>query len=503
MNHITRDNTFRQLTAGLSESGLRGPDVPILGITADSRQVRPGFLFVAIRGFVHDGHSFIADAIRNGATALVYQDPSFDSAIGDEISALRVSDTRLALAIIADRFYGHPSRDLTLVAVTGTNGKTTTVAIVDAIFRAAGCKSGTIGTLGATVLDEHIPGDRTTPDAVGLQSLLAEMVRAGVTHAAMEVTSHGLDLHRAYQTTFAAAHFGNLSQEHLDWHQTMEAYFASKAVLFTDYVDFSPDMVGAINLDDPWGRRLAELARCRITGYAIDAAADVRASGVQLSPTGTSFTLDLPRESLPVRTSLIGRFNVYNSLGAATACYALGIAPCDILAGLQNVSAADGRLERVDAGQPYTIMVDYAHTPAALQNVLEAARGLQPSRLICVFGCGGDRDRTKRPKMGAIATKLADLTIITSDNPRTEDPDTIIAEIVAGAAEGRFRVEADRRAAIAEAIAEAAEGDLVLIAGKGHETYQEGADGRTDFDDRLVATEILREHGYARQLRGT
>jgi len=496
VNHITRDKSFSQLTAGLSESSPRGPDVPILGMTADSRQVRTGYLFVAIPGFVHDGHDFIAEAITNGAVAVVYQDPSYENAITNEVAALRVPDTRLALAIIADRFYDHPSGDLTLVAVTGTNGKTTTVGIVDAIFRAAGYRTGTIGTLGATVFDQHLPGDRTTPDAVGLQSLLAEMVGAGVTHVAMEVTSHGLDLHRVYQTSFAAAIFGNLSQDHLDWHETMEAYFASKTVLFTDYVDFSPEMVAAINLDDPWGRRLAELARCRVTGYAIDAAAEVRACGVRLSPTGSSFTLELPDESLAVRTSLIGRFNLYNALGAATCCYALGIGASDLVAGLQQAQPAAGRLERVDLGQPFTVIVDYAHTPEALANVLEAARGLQPRRLICVFGCGGDRDRSKRPKMGAIATELADLTIITSDNPRSEDPDAIIAEIVTGAAGSSFRVEADRRAAIAEAVAEAAEGDLVLIAGKGHETYQEGPNGRIDFDDRLVAAELLREHGY-------
>ncbi len=503
MKQITSSKSFTQLTAGLSEAavcstGPVGADVPILGVTADSRQVQNGFAFVAVRGFVHDGHAFIGDAIRAGAPAIVYQDSAFDDAVPNAVARLRVSDTRRALAIIADRFYDHPSGELKLVGVTGTNGKTTTVAVLDSVFRAAGCKTGTIGTLGATVLDSHIPGDRTTPDAVGLQSLLADMVRSSVTHAAMEVTSHALDLCRVYQTAFAAGVFCNLSQDHLDWHHTMDSYFASKAAFFTDYVDFSPDMVAAINLDDPYGARMAEVARCEVTGYAIESAADVRASDVQLSPTGTVFMLQLPGHSLPVHSALVGRFNVYNCLAAAAAAYALGFDPEAIASGLTSVTGADGRFERVDVGQPFTVLVDYAHTPEALQNVLEAARSLRPQRLICVFGCGGDRDRTKRPRMGEVTTKLADLTVITSDNPRSEDPDAIIADIIRGTLAGKFRVEADRRAAIALAIAEAQAEDLVLIAGKGHETYQEFADGRIDFDDRLVAAAVLREQGYGR-----
>ena len=488
--------TLHQLAAGLSETGPTGADLAVAGITADSRHVQPGYIFVAVPGYVHDGHDYITDAIAKGAVAIVYSDPAYAAAASPTTACLRVDDSRRALAILAGRFYNHPSRHLTLVGVTGTNGKTTTVAILDAIFRAAGHKTGTIGTLGSTILDQHIPGDRTTPDAVGLQTLLAEMLQQGVTHAAMEVTSHALDLHRAYGVTFAAAVLTNLTQDHLDWHGSMDSYYASKAVLFTEYVAFSPDMVGAVNLDDPWGRHLAQQAGCSVTGYSIDAEGEVVAGGLQLAPSTSSFDLHLGQQQLPVRTRLIGRFNVYNCLAAAAACYALGFEPEAIVAGLESVSHVDGRFECIELGQPFSIIVDYAHTPEALANVLKAARGLDPQRLICVFGCGGDRDRTKRPKMGAVATQLADLCVITSDNPRSEAPQAIVDEIAAGITEGEFRIEVDRRRAIAEAIRMAQPGDLVLIAGKGHETYQEYAGARIDFDDRVVAAEILSELGY-------
>ncbi|NLJ35497.1 MAG: UDP-N-acetylmuramoyl-L-alanyl-D-glutamate--2,6-diaminopimelate ligase [candidate division WS1 bacterium] len=496
INRITRPKNLGQLMAGLAPVAPGNRDLTITGVTADSRQVRNGTLFVAVPGFVHDGHNFILDAIHNGAKAIVYQNPDYDAVQGTRVPTVQVTDSRQTLAVIADRFYDHPSGLLDLVAVTGTNGKTTVLSLLDAIFRAAGLKTGTIGTLGATILDSHVPGDRTTPDAVGLQSLLARMVTADVTHAAMEITSHALDLHRAYQTSFAAAIYTNLSQDHLDWHHTMESYFASKTALFSNYVEFSPDMVGVINLDDLYGPKMLELARCRTISYGLTSQADARATQVELSPTGNRFVIRLGDEQLPVKTQLVGQFNVYNCLGAAATAWALGVKLSAIRDGLEWASGADGRFQRVDAGQPFTVLVDYAHTPEALRNVLEAARGLNPRRLICVFGCGGDRDQSKRPKMGAVATELADVTIITSDNPRSEDPETIVAQIAHGAREGRYAVQVDRRTAIADAIAEATAGDLVLIAGKGHETYQEFSDHRIDFDDRLVATEALKQSGY-------
>lgn len=490
MSPIASHTTFRALTEGISRYELSGPDVPITSITADSRQAGPGSVFIAIPGYQTDGHNYIAAALAAGAVAVIYQSPGFEGSFADAAS-LRVDDARLATAIVADRFFDHPSGKMNVIAVSGTNGKTTTVTMLDTIFRAAGFTPGTVGTLGATIGDQHLPGDRTTPDAIGLQSVFAQMVDAGVTHAAVEITSHALDLHRAYGTRFAAAVFTNLSQDHLDWHHTMEAYFASKAVLFTDYVRFSSDMRGAVNIDDPWGPRLAELAECEVITYGIQGRADVAAIDAKLSPLGTAFRLSIDGETASLHTPLAGRHNIYNCLAAAAAARAVGLDVPSIVAGLAAVSRIDGRLERVESDTPFTVMVDYAHTPEALQNVLTAVRDLTKSRVICVFGCGGDRDKTKRPKMGAIAAQMSDVVIVTSDNPRSEDPETIIADILAGIERTDVIVEPDRRAAIAAAIELAGPGDVVLLAGKGHETYQEFADGRIDFDDRVVAAEII------------
>lgn len=487
---MARHTTFRALTEGISPYEPSGPDVPITSITADSRQARPGSVFIAIPGYQTDGHNYIAAAIAAGAVAVIYQSPGFEGLLADAAS-LRVDDARLATAIVADRFFDHPSGKMAVIAISGTNGKTTTVTMLDAIFRAAKLTPGTVGTLGATVGDRHLPGDRTTPDAIGLQGAFAEMVDAGVTHAAVEVTSHALDLHRAYGTRFAAAVFTNLSQDHLDWHHTMEAYFASKAVLFTDYVRFSPEMRGAVNIDDPWGPRLAELAECEVITYGIQAPADVAAVDARLSPLGTSFGLSISGETAPLHTPLAGRHNIYNCLAAAAAARAVGIDLPTIVAGLEAVSRIDGRLERVERDASFTVMVDYAHTPEALQNVLTAVRDLTANRVICVFGCGGDRDKTKRPKMGAIAAEMSDVVVVTSDNPRSEAPEAIIADILGGIERTDVIVEPDRRLAIAAAVELAAPGDVVLLAGKGHEVYQEVAGRRIDFDDRVVAAEII------------
>ncbi|MFO7947963.1 MAG: UDP-N-acetylmuramoyl-L-alanyl-D-glutamate--2,6-diaminopimelate ligase [Armatimonadota bacterium] len=481
------------LLDGLEHTFTSGGDVRIIAVTADSRDVHPGSLFVAIEGYETDGHAYIADALENGAVAVVYENATFSDHIPDDISGVTVPDSRRAAALIADRFWDHPSGELQIAAVTGTNGKTTCVHLLDSIFRAAGHKTGTIGTLGWTIGDESYPGDRTTPDAVELQKIFAEMTERGATHAAMEVTSHALDLDRTYGTTFAAAVFTNLSQDHLDWHQTMVDYFASKMVLFTDYTRFAPDMVGAVNIDDAWGVQVAEDAECSVTTYGMKKKADVSATGVCLSPDSTTFTLHTPAGSTETHLQLVGLFNVYNALSAAACCHAMGFSLQELAGGLSSAPPVPGRLEQVRAGQDFTVLVDYAHTPEALKNVLEVCRTLNPTRLICVFGCGGDRDTSKRPKMGNIATKLSDITIITSDNPRSEDPADIIAHIEMGARASEYEVEVDRRAAIEKACQIAKSGDIVLIAGKGHETYQEFADGRIDFDDREVARKALQQ----------
>jgi UDP-N-acetylmuramoyl-L-alanyl-D-glutamate--2,6-diaminopimelate ligase len=486
-----------QLIAPLEIGPSDVKDVPISGISADSRAVTAGSLFVAIEGTVSDGHQYIAKAIENGAVAIVFQRPEFAHLIPANIPCVQVADSRHAAAVLADRFWDHPSGSMTLVAVTGTNGKTTTVHLLESIFGAAGHKTGMIGTLGRRVGDATVAASRTTPDAIELQALLAEMLAQGISHVAMELSSHAIDLDRAWGCSFASAVFTNLTVDHLDWHGDMETYRQSKTRLFTDYAMLArPDreMVGAINLDDEAGRLIAAEAKCPVIGYGSYPGAQVRAERVEPSAFGTSFDLVTPDYTVPVRLQLVGPFNVANALAAAACAYGLGIDREAIAAGLGQLECVPGRLEKVDRGQDIAVLVDYAHTPDALENVLRAARDSQPARLICVFGCGGDRDRTKRPVMGKIATKLVDLTVITSDNPRSEDPLNIIAEIKQGAAEGRYVVEADRERAIRAALEQARMGDIVLICGKGHEDYQEFENGRRiHFDDREIAGKILEE----------
>ncbi|MEN6645582.1 MAG: UDP-N-acetylmuramoyl-L-alanyl-D-glutamate--2,6-diaminopimelate ligase [Armatimonadia bacterium] len=480
-----------ELLEGLAEGQL--PDVEVTAVTADSRAVTPGSLFVAITGTVSEGHDYLADALKRGAVAVVYQRPEYAAQIPQGVVAVQVAASRRAAAVLADRFWGHPSGDLTLVAVTGTNGKTTTVHLLESIFQAAGHKTGMIGTLGRRVGEETVVASRTTPDAIELQALLARMRDEGITHVSMELSSHAIDLDRAWGCSFAAALFTNLSQDHLDWHQTMDAYRGSKSRLFSEYAAFAPrEMVGAINVDDEAGRLIAAEAKCRVVGYGTGSEAQVRAEGVERSWAGTQMNLVTPTWQTPMRLQLVGQFNVMNALGAAACAWGLGVEQEAIVSGLQALASVPGRLEKVNRGQDFAVLVDYAHTPDALENVLRAARELEPSTLICVFGCGGDRDRTKRPQMGKIAGDLADVVIVTSDNPRSERPEDIVADITAGMAGTQYEVEVDREQAIHKAIAQAGGGDIVVIAGKGHEDYQEFEGGRkVHFDDREVAAEAL------------
>lgn len=480
-----------ELLEGLTEVQL--PAVEVTAVTADSRAVTTGSLFVAITGTVSEGHDYIADAVKRGAVAVVYQRPEYAAQIPPGVAGIQVAASRRAAAVLADRFWGHPSGDLTLVAVTGTNGKTTTVHLLESIFQAAGHKTGMIGTLGRRVGEQTVAASRTTPDAIELQALLARMRDEGITHVSMELSSHAIDLDRAWGCSFAGAVFTNLSQDHLDWHETMEAYRGAKSRLFSEYPAFTPGgMVGAINVDDEAGRLIAGEAKCRVVGYGTGDDAQVRAENIERSWAGTRMDLVTPTWQAPLRLQLVGQFNVMNVLGAAACAWGLGVGQDAILHGLQDLPSVPGRLERVDRGQDFAVLVDYAHTPDALENVLRAARELEPSKLICVFGCGGDRDRTKRPQMGRIASDLADVVIVTSDNPRSERPEDIVADITAGMAGAQYEVEVDREQAIHKAIAQAASGDIVVIAGKGHEDYQEFEGGRkVHFDDREVAAEAL------------
>jgi UDP-N-acetylmuramoyl-L-alanyl-D-glutamate--2,6-diaminopimelate ligase len=485
-----------ELAALLPAATQRGTGDPLVrGITHDSRKVKPGELFLCVPGHKSDGHTFLGDAARHGAVAAVVERTE---GLDVEIPLLVVPSTRAVMGPLSAAVYDYPSRAFRLVGITGTNGKTTTSLLVEALFRAAGCRTGVIGTLGARIGDQELPGDRTTPEAPDLQALFAEMAAEDVRAAAMEVSSHALALDRTLGTEFDVGVFTNLTQDHLDFHETLDDYFAAKARLFTDYPGrASKPFSAVINVDDPYGRRLRAVARGQIVTYGIDREAGLRATEVHASPAGIRFQVSLketPPQTLQLR--LGGRFNVSNALAALAAAHASGLDWERSLAALAAVPGIPGRFESVDAGQEFAVVVDYAHSPDGLLNVLNAARALEPARLITVFGCGGDRDRGKRPIMGRIAAEMADIAVVTSDNPRSEDPAAIIREIMSGieaAAERRAQilVEPDRRAAIAEAIHLARPGDLVLIAGKGHENYQIFADRTIHFDDREVAREVL------------
>jgi len=448
----------------------------------DSRDVTPGTLFFCVPGFAVDGHDFAPRAVSQGAVALVVE-RSLDLGVPE----VRVPSARAAMAPAAAAFYGDPTAELETVGITGTNGKTTTAFLVRSLLEAAGRQTGLLGTVKSVIGGREHEVQRTTPEAIDLQRTFRQMLGGGDQACAMEVSSHALALHRADAIHFAAALFTNLTQDHLDFHPTMEDYFAAKRMLFVEAHPAS----AAINLDDPYGVRLAGDVAGAIT-YALRAEADYRAVEVRTGLRGSSFTVLTPDGPLELTSPLRGEFNVYNVLGALAVARALGV-PAPVCA--QAIAVAGqvpGRFETVDEGQPFAVLVDYAHTPDSLENVLVAARTLTDGRLHVVFGCGGDRDRGKRPLMGEIARRLADRVIVTSDNPRSEDPEAIIAEVLVGSGADVIH-DADRRAAIATAMGDAAPGDVVVIAGKGHEQGQEFENGRKiPFDDVTVAREILR-----------
>ncbi|MBX5475500.1 MAG: UDP-N-acetylmuramoyl-L-alanyl-D-glutamate--2,6-diaminopimelate ligase [Clostridia bacterium] len=476
----------------------------IAGIAYDSRRVEPGFCFIAVPGFRVDGHDFIPDAVARGARALVVQR---EDAVPEGMAAVVVEDARAAMARLAARFYDHPSRELGLVGVTGTNGKTTTTYMSRAVLETAG-PTGLIGTVQSIVGRQAQPAERTTPEAPDLNRMLRAMRVAGDRFAVMEVSSEGLALHRADGLDFNVAVFTNLTQDHLNFHGTMEAYFEAKAKLFDMLAQVPEGGHGGgprgavINVDDAYGRRLAERCRVPLVTYGVEREADIRAVDVEAGGDGLAFTLTFPGGTLPVRLRVGGRFNVYNALAAFGVGWVFGIEPERAVAALARVEGAPGRFEHVRAGQPFTVVVDYAHSPDGIENVLRAAREVTRGRVIAVFGAGGDRDRTKRPLMGAAGARLADVVVLTSDNPRSEDPERILDDIAAGANEAAARSgarvlrEVDRRAAIRLAFEQAQPGDIVVIAGKGHETYQIFRDRTIHFDDREVALEELRAMGY-------
>jgi UDP-N-acetylmuramoyl-L-alanyl-D-glutamate--2,6-diaminopimelate ligase len=474
-----------------------GADVEVTAIAYDSRQVTPGALFVALRGARADGIRFVPQAISRGAAAIVAESPAPE---GTRVPWIQVADARDTLASLAAAFHGHPSERLALVGITGTNGKTTTSYLLSSIFEAAGVKCGRIGTIAYRAGGTEIEAARTTPEAPDLQRMFAAMVGDGCGACVMEVSSHALALRRVDHTRFAAAVFTNLTRDHLDFHGSMDAYFAAKRRLF----ELLPDgAVGVINVDDHRGAEMVAAARRPVT-YAIDAAADVRPGPLSFSLDGLAFEIRTPRGTLHVRSRLVGRPNAYNILAAAAAAMALDLPFTAIESGIAALEHVPGRFQLVSGtADNVKVIVDYAHTDDALKNLLETARPLASGRIITVFGCGGDRDRTKRPLMGAVAARLSDLVIVTSDNPRSEDPVAIIEEVRRGIVPPPDRVMprgqrptsslaiVDRREAIEKAIRDARPGDLVVIAGKGHEKYQEIGERTLPFDDVEVAGAAL------------
>ncbi len=483
---------LRELLESLGEVELSGdPEVEIAGVEADSRWVGPGCLFVALLGEARDGNDFVGAALAAGAAAVLSQKRKPP---GTEIAWVRVPDARASLAHLARRWFGAPDSELTLVGITGTNGKTSVAHLLQAILGRCRGPAGRIGTISYSTGRREIPAGLTTPEAPQIVAMLREMRDAGCRSAALEASSHAIDRKRVLALEFDLLVFTNLSRDHLDYHGDMESYYRAKRGLFRTREESSP--LAAINVDDPWGRRLRDEIELECIAFGEAADADVRPLDIEIGIEGTRLAVATPHEQYVVRSRLIGRPNVQNILAACAAAHALGFAGEDVAAALAKAPTVRGRLERVPAGRGYDVIVDYAHTDDALRRLLLTARELTRGRVLVVFGCGGDRDRGKRPLMGAHAAALADVAVLTSDNPRSEDPLAIIAEVEAGMAaapEPRAKLHTipDRRRAIEAALGMARTGDLVLVAGKGHEDYQLVGGRRLHFDDREAVMEAI------------
>jgi UDP-N-acetylmuramoyl-L-alanyl-D-glutamate--2,6-diaminopimelate ligase len=493
----TQGVALRTLLEGVNvRSGISAGDLQIRHVANDSRKVQAGALFVAIHGEATDGNLFVKDAAAKGAVAVMSEN-AVPMEWTKEIPWIQVNEGRKALATVAANFYGHPAAAIRLVGVTGTNGKTTTTSLIDSILRASGAKTGLFGTIAYHTPAGERPAPNTTPESLDLQSFFTEIRDAGGTYATMEASSHALSMDRLWGCHFAAAVFTNLTRDHIDYHKSFENYFAAKRMLFEGTGAGAPD-ASVINVDDEWGKKLVGLGGKTLT-YGLQNDADLKAKKFQLSFKGLSFTAQTPNGPVQVESPLVGRINVYNILAAIGAGIGLGLSNEVIETGIRNLRAVAGRFERVDRGQPFLVVVDYAHTNDALENLIRTAKELNTKgRIITVFGCGGSRDRTKRPIMGEISGRMSDLSVLTSDNPRQEEPLKIISDIVVGMQKsgGKYMIEPDRAKAIHLAIEEARAGDMVLLAGKGHEDYQVFADHTIHFDDREVATKALHDRGY-------
>jgi UDP-N-acetylmuramoyl-L-alanyl-D-glutamate--2,6-diaminopimelate ligase len=486
--------TLGEILAGVRLKEAISPELgraDIGGLEYDSRRVGEGFLFFAFPGSRADGRQFAGDALARGAVAVVSESEALVS------RWIRVEHGRQALALAARNYYGKPDERLGLTGITGTNGKTTTAYLIDSVLRASGHTTALVGTIEYHLAGRVLPAVNTTPESLDLVRLFAELERAGGTHATLEVSSHALALGRVYGLHFHTAVFTNLTRDHLDFHGTMENYFAAKQALLDGAGGPSPEFA-VLNRDDEYARKLKVDAKTEVLWYGLGNECDLRALHISSGFRGLRFDVQHGKLRFAVESPLMGRINVYNILAACGAGLSYGIAPEGIARGIAELRAVPGRFERVDQGQPFVVVVDYAHTDDALRNAIAVARGLDPKRVITLFGCGGDRDRAKRPLMGQAAAEASDFVVLTSDNPRSEDPLAIMNDALVGIrrVDVPHVVEPDRSAAIARALKEAREGDLVILAGKGHETYQVLKDKTIPFDDRVVAREVLRGYGY-------
>ena len=466
-----------------------GENPEIISIENDNRKVQKGSLFICIKGYTVDGHDFAESAVKNGAAAVLAERP-----LDLDVPVLLVNDTTRAMAVLADAFYGQPTKSLHLIGITGTNGKTTTSHLIEKIFADAGKRTGLIGTMYTKIADKTLETKNTTPESLTLQKTFKQMVDAGVNAAVMEVSSHALDLGRVQGCDYNVAVFTNLTQDHLDYHQTMEEYKRAKSLLFSQLgntFDLNKPKYAVLNADDAASEIYSRSTAAHVVTYGIEQKADLQAKNIQMTPKGTTFDLVIKSVSYQIQMQLIGKFSVYNVLASITAALVSGLEIEQIIQSIESIEGVAGRFELVNAGQDFTVIVDYAHTPDSLENVLKTIQHFAEKKIFVIVGCGGDRDRTKRPLMAQIACQFATDPILTSDNPRSEDPLAILEEMEAGVQGENYQVIPDRKKAIYTAVRQASPGDVILIAGKGHETYQIIGKEVHDFDDRLVAREAI------------
>jgi UDP-N-acetylmuramoyl-L-alanyl-D-glutamate--2,6-diaminopimelate ligase len=470
---------------------FNGPNIDITSIENDNRKVKEGSLFICLKGYTVDGHDFAQSAVKNGAVAIIAE-----RKLDLNVPVVVVRDTYRAMAVLADAFYGQPSKSLHLIGITGTNGKTTTSHLIEKIFVDQKKKTGLIGTMYTKIGEEKFETKNTTPESLTLQKMFRTMVDNEVEMAVMEVSSHALDLGRVHGCDFDVAVFTNLSQDHLDYHETMEEYKRAKGLLFSQLgnsFNLNKPKYAVLNADDSTISDYKKMTAAHIITYGIDNQADIKAENIKMTPNGTTFEIAIQNKTYPISIQLAGKFNIYNVLASIATSLVSNIPLSNIISSLEEIKGVSGRFELVTAGQDFSVIVDYAHTPEALENVLKTIQQFSQKDIFVVVGCGGDRDKTKRPLMAKIACQYATYPIFTSDNPRSEDPKAILGDMEEGVRDKTYQSIVDRKQAIQYAIGHAKQGDIVLIAGKGHETYQQVGNQIFDFDDRLVAKEAIEE----------